>query len=85
MGSLQNFRPLFRKRLSIAATQSVTLCEALVELQRAIHEFAMSLISWTRSKFIWTSPPSTGYVHMNIKTYFRRLWARLRHKFTHES
>jgi hypothetical protein len=25
------------------------------------------------------------YVHMNMKAYFRRLWARLRHKFTDES
>jgi hypothetical protein len=29
--------------------------------------------------------PRREYVHMNMKTYFRRLWARLRHKFAPES
>jgi hypothetical protein len=40
-----------------------------LELQRAIHEFAVNLISYTR---IWNfnldNIPVAGQVHMNIKT-----------------
>src|SRR5215469_6697993 len=57
------------------------LLTAFVELQRAIHRFDFT----EPLKFDLDSISfRLEYVRMNIKTHFRRLWARLRQKFTRE-